>query len=597
VVSSRAHRRLRALAAETMALLLAIPMSAVVLLPAVLYLPETNRSSWGQDANVWLGWSLHPLSLLQVIWPRALGDPTEPAANLARIVANAAPPATDQPAWACSIHFGWVAMALVACGAFARLRGSRLLAAASLLVLLVAMGRYTPCYSWFRTLVLPERWLRYPARHFVAVVVIWSGLAAVGLDEALRPTRRKYVWPALLVSLGIVSVMTTLVLVTGTTLIQPLAEHGLSIRPVQPERVATAILTGGVSTIAGLIGFGCAVLAAGRVNASGWAAPIATGAILLPLGVEAATLMPLVSRDAVALEDGVLSSIRHDRPADAPRPRLFRNASYAWSGAPPDSRELAVLMARTAAENLGTLHGFAYVPGYAPALQDARWNKVFQVGDKQNLGTMMSLFDVEYAVMVAKNAAMYNSYAHPVGFDVMLRDDSDSLTIFRKTAVRPRAFVTSHWLSFDSDDAVIASMWASSPDLGLVRFHEEKPPQQEQNALGKSIAPCEVHTSRPERVDLRCLSDTSAYAVLVDSWSPGWSASVDGAPTPVERVDEVMRAVPVGPGEHRIAFTFSAPGLRAGAWISFLTWLTVGVSALLTARVMRATRRAAPVPD
>src|SRR5580692_193200 len=106
--------------------------------------------------------------------------------------------------------------------------------------------------------------MRYAARHFVAVVVLWSALAAIGLDEALRQARSKLVRPVLLVSIGLAAALTLVAAFDGANLLSRLVQHGPELRPVEAPKVARAIVTGGISTIGGLVGFGAAMVVVTR---------------------------------------------------------------------------------------------------------------------------------------------------------------------------------------------------------------------------------------------------------------------------------------------------------------------------------------------
>jgi len=53
--------------------------------------------------------------------------------------------------------------------------------------------------------------------------------------------------------------------------------------------------------------------------------------------------------------------------------------------------------------------------------------------------------------------------------------------------------------------------------------------------------------------------------VLTDTWYPGWSVTVDGAPALLERVNWHFRGVRLEPGRHRVRFDYRPRGIVAGA--------------------------------
>jgi uncharacterized membrane protein YfhO len=58
--------------------------------------------------------------------------------------------------------------------------------------------------------------------------------------------------------------------------------------------------------------------------------------------------------------------------------------------------------------------------------------------------------------------------------------------------------------------------------------------------------------------------------VLSDQYDPDWKAAVDEKPATIHRVDYLMRGVLIGPGVHRIRFTYAPHALQAGIRISTL---------------------------
>jgi hypothetical protein len=83
--------------------------------------------------------------------------------------------------------------------------------------------------------------------------------------------------------------------------------------------------------------------------------------------------------------------------------------------------------------------------------------------------------------------------------------------------------------------------------------------------------PCQFVRHNPAALTLACDVTADGYAVVLDAWAPGWTATVDGRAVPVERADLIARGVRVTPGSRRIDLEYSPPGWRLGALLSALT--------------------------
>jgi hypothetical protein len=89
----------------------------------------------------------------------------------------------------------------------------------------------------------------------------------------------------------------------------------------------------------------------------------------------------------------------------------------------------------------------------------------------------------------------------------------------------------------------------------------------------------------PDRVELSARADRRALVVLSDVHMPGWRATVDGRETAIERVDYLLRGVPVDAGEHRVVLEYRPPSWRIG-------WIVSVLAALgLLAAVWKSARR------
>jgi hypothetical protein len=94
-----------------------------------------------------------------------------------------------------------------------------------------------------------------------------------------------------------------------------------------------------------------------------------------------------------------------------------------------------------------------------------------------------------------------------------------------------------------------------------------------------------ITSSEDERVTLR--TNGSGMLVLSDTWYPGWHATVDGRDAKIERVDQMLRGVRLGPGTHTVEMSYRPTSFRIGWIVSLVTALAL-VAAVVIARRRRA---------
>lgn len=83
--------------------------------------------------------------------------------------------------------------------------------------------------------------------------------------------------------------------------------------------------------------------------------------------------------------------------------------------------------------------------------------------------------------------------------------------------------------------------------------------------------------------------------VVAETWDPGWRASLNGRPVPVEALRGIQMAVRVGPGAGRLQLRYHPDGFAAGVVLSLLGLAAVMLGAL-TARPSRQCRPFGPSP-
>jgi hypothetical protein len=78
----------------------------------------------------------------------------------------------------------------------------------------------------------------------------------------------------------------------------------------------------------------------------------------------------------------------------------------------------------------------------------------------------------------------------------------------------------------------------------------------------------------------------NGHLVVTDAWYPGWRATADGRPATVERAYGLFRSVNLAAGEHVVRFRYAPRSLHIGALLSLLGGVTV-VAAAVPARRRR----------
>jgi hypothetical protein len=100
-------------------------------------------------------------------------------------------------------------------------------------------------------------------------------------------------------------------------------------------------------------------------------------------------------------------------------------------------------------------------------------------------------------------------------------------------------------------------------------------------------APVTYARPSPDVIELRVTAPSAGVVRVIESWDPGWTATVNGSPVEPLIADDVYLAVPVRAGASTIRLTFATPGRRTGLVISLIG---MGLLAALVAAPMRPRR-------
>jgi hypothetical protein len=105
-------------------------------------------------------------------------------------------------------------------------------------------------------------------------------------------------------------------------------------------------------------------------------------------------------------------------------------------------------------------------------------------------------------------------------------------------------------------------------------------------AAAEGARPPRVRIDRigADRMTLAVEAAAPACVVMVDAWSPGWSARVDGLPSAVLRANLAFRAVAVPAGRHEVELRYRPRSLPLGLALSAIS---MALAVLMAARAAR----------
>jgi hypothetical protein len=165
------------------------------------------------------------------------------------------------------------------------------------------------------------------------------------------------------------------------------------------------------------------------------------------------------------------------------------------------------------------------------------------------------------------------------GFEVAY--DGPDARIYRNPAALPRAFLVDHQVVAPSAAAARDTVTAMSFPARSVAVTEKRIAGIPQGTAGAAAGGAEISSYQDERVILKTDARRRSLLVLTDSWFPGWKATVDGHSAPIERVDYLIRGVPVPAGKHRVEFSYEPASWRAGWILSLIALIAILGAALV----------------
>ncbi len=135
------------------------------------------------------------------------------------------------------------------------------------------------------------------------------------------------------------------------------------------------------------------------------------------------------------------------------------------------------------------------------------------------------------------------------------------VSIWENTQVAPRAFLVSNVRQASTSSDAVAQMQAPDFDPTTQAVVEG---DVSINAVGSSSGDAVVTSYSAQQVQLNVSTPGQSLLVMTDTYYPGWSATVDGQPTPIWPTDLAFRGVVVPPGVHQVSFHYAPVSFEIG---------------------------------
>jgi hypothetical protein len=531
-----------AAAATSATLIAAIPVVMTMLLAARSNRPEISLAAAAAG-------SLHPVHLLQFAFADLYGG-MDPAIDYWAPESPIWDAAWGSPGLFFSQNMGLLyagALTVVVLVSFGLVRGLafareiRFFTIAAALVLLYALGAYTPAFRLMYDLLPGVALYRRPADAtfvLVALAAIVAGyLVHRWLTGTLPPATR---WQrALEIACPVVLVAAALALAHSVVGIAP------ALIPVATGIVCAA--------------FAVAVLVLARRLAARW--PLAAAALIAAfMALDLAwNYAPHVS---TALPTANFEALRADTPDETVRLLKARLAA----AAAPDRRDRVELIGIGYHwPNLSLVQGFDHVFGHNP-LRLRAFKEATYVGDTVAIPSQR-FFSPLYPSYRSAFADLLGVRFIATGVPVEEIDTSlkpgdlefiartRDAYVYENPRALPRVMLLTDWRAADFDELVRGG-WPAAVDPRRVVLLKRAPAGFARGAAAESPGSARLVRYANTEVTVEVEAPAGGILLLNDVWHPWWRAEVDGADTEILKANVIFRAVVCPRGRHLVRFTF-----------------------------------------
>ncbi len=148
-----------------------------------------------------------------------------------------------------------------------------------------------------------------------------------------------------------------------------------------------------------------------------------------------------------------------------------------------------------------------------------------------------------------------------------------------------RTFVVHQAIQADTPDKALAYFQSVDfdPRQAVIIEPEHNPPIPTPDASSTGSTATIIRET-PQLLEIQTRLTGDGYLVLLDTYYPGWTATVDDQSTIIYRANYIDRAVFVPSGEHIVRFEYKPWSFKLGLWLSLLMLVTIVLTAAIRFR-------------
>jgi hypothetical protein len=245
----------------------------------------------------------------------------------------------------------------------------------------------------------------------------------------------------------------------------------------------------------------------------------------------------------------------------------------------PEKRDLSVIISNNYRDfhlkrkdalgyDLMMEHHFFDIDGYNVPLQP-RYERLMSVIRNQPLASIRNLLD-----MMNVKYLLSESQVDISGYSLVWKG-AETNKLYQNRNLMPRAFLVKNFKVLEGDQEFARAFIESDINLRETLLLESKPVRflalNKKPAVPALRSAVKIVKYENNRMVLDVSTPQAAFLFTSETYYPGWKAYVDGREEEILRANYAFRAIPVGPGSHRVEVVYQSLSFKIGLAVSLLT--------------------------